>query len=78
LKNTASSGAATNVELSLFTTSGQPIDLAPPTGLGQYQPFTSNLTANAGRLDFIAAYMANGTATPGTVQSSVTYSMVYN
>jgi major type 1 subunit fimbrin (pilin) len=78
LKNTASSGAATNVELSLFTTSGQPIDLAPPTGLGQYQPFANNLAANAGRLDFIVAYFSNGVVTPGTVQSSVTYSMVYN
>jgi major type 1 subunit fimbrin (pilin) len=78
LKNTAASGAAGNVELAQLTPSGEWIDLAPPSVTSQYTQLNNNLSSNAARLDFIVAYLANGTVTPGAVQSSVTYSMVYN
>ena len=78
MKNTATSGAAGNVELALLTPSGEWIDLAPPSVTSQYTQLNNNLSSNAARLDFIVAYLANGTVTPGAVQSSVTYSMVYN
>ena len=78
LNNMATSGAAGNVELALLTPSGEWIDLAPPSVTSQYTQLTNNLSSNAARLDFIVAYVANGVVTPGTVQSSVTYSMVYN
>ena len=77
LKNTASSGAASNVELVIKTADGGAIDLVS-LGSIQYSQFNSNISSNAGRLDFRVAYIATGLVTPGTVQSSVTYSMVYN
>lgn len=76
LKN---NGTAANVELGLYSVaSNEVIDLAPPGTFTQYTQLTNNLSSNAARLDFIVAYVANGVVTPGTVQSSVTYSMVYN
>lgn len=77
LKNTASSGAASNVELVIKTADGGATDLVSLGGI-QYPQFTNNISSNAGRLDFRVAYIATGLVTPGTVQSSVTYSMVYN
>jgi major type 1 subunit fimbrin (pilin) len=82
LKNTAASGAATNVELILRTTDGGAIDLVSDGGV-QYTQFANNVSSGVGspkaaRLDFRVAYMATGVVTPGIVQSSITYSMVYN
>jgi major type 1 subunit fimbrin (pilin) len=79
LKN---NGSATNVELVLKTRDGNAIDLVSLGGI-QYTRFSNNVTGSpsspgAGRLDFSVAYMATGVVTPGTVQSSITYSMVYN
>ena len=74
LKN---NGSATNVELVIKTADGGAIDLVS-LGSIQYSQFNSNISSNAGRLDFRVAYIATGLVTPGTVQSSVTYSMVYN
>ena len=76
LKN---NGTATNVELTLYAVaSDEQIDLAPPSTFTQYTPLSNNVSSNAARLNFAVAYLAKGTVTPGTVQSSVTYSMVYN
>lgn len=77
LKNNASVGAATNVELILRTTDGEVLDLVSNGGV-QYTQFVNNVSSNTGRLDFRVAYMATGVVTPGVVQSSITYSMVYN
>jgi major type 1 subunit fimbrin (pilin) len=79
LKN---NGSATNVELVLKTRDGNAIDLVSLGGI-QYTRFSNNVTGSpsspgAGRLDFSVAYMATGVVTPGTVQSSITYSMFYN
>lgn len=79
LKN---NGSATNVELVLKTQDGGAIDLVSLGGI-QYIRFSNNVTGSpglpgAGRLNFNVAYMATGVVTPGTVQSSITYSMFYN
>ena len=74
LKN---NGSATNVELVIKTADGGATDLVSLGGI-QYPQFTNNISSNAGRLDFRVAYMATGVVTPGSVQSSITYSMVYN
>ena len=76
LKN---NGTATNVDLTLYAVaSDEFVDLAPPGIFTQYTQLTNNITSNAARLNFGVAYLARGVVTPGTVQSSVTYSMVYN
>lgn len=78
LKNAAVSGGAANVDLILKTATGTPINLAPFPSSSQYTPFALNVSSNAARLDYTVAYIATGTVTAGAVQSSVTYSMVYN
>ena len=78
LKNTASSGGSSNVQLVLKTSTGGAINLAPFPFSSQYTPYTNNVSSNAARLNYTVAYTATGAATAGTFQSSVTYSMVYN
>ena len=78
LKNTASSGGASNVQLVLKTSTGSAINLAPFPSSSQYTPYANNVSSNAARLNYTVAYTATGAATAGTFQSSVTYSMVYN
>jgi major type 1 subunit fimbrin (pilin) len=70
-------GAAGNVELQLLNGSGTTINLAGVTTAAQGAT-AANLNSSAGAQTFIARYYATGATTPGSVSSSVTYSLVYN
>ena len=80
LKNTT--GGATFVELELVNTDGSLIDprlSVDTTGAGQgVQNTTFTLGAGGGVGYYAVRYHATGTATPGTVISTVMYSMIYN
>jgi major type 1 subunit fimbrin (pilin) len=73
LKNT---GVAANVELQLQNADTTVINLSNPTGLQNVHP--AAILSNQATSSFIAVYYATGATTAGTVNSSVTYSMVYN
>lgn len=77
LKNATGSGRATNVDLQLTTAAGTPIDLSKASG-AQYTPQTGNIVSNAATLEYAVRYYSLGGASAGTVESSVTYSVVYN
>ncbi len=71
-----SPGTASNVELQLLKANGSPIDLnqpwvpSPPcTGICPFAFFTDEA--------FFVRYLATGQATPGTANSSVQYTLVY-
>lgn len=73
--NLINSGGATNVALQLLVASSS-LQIIPgsPT---QAQPTGVSLTGTSGALNYVVQYYATGTATPGTVTSSVTYSLAY-
>ena len=71
-------GTASNVELQLVDHKGYEVAMNYAYNIGQYETYTNNIQSGSAQLDFFVYYLAKGAATPGTVTSSVTYSMVYN
>jgi len=74
--NLKNAGLATFVEISLLNPALQAINIATLNNDGAGTGLTT--TAGANTLTYYAQYIATGTATAGTVSSSVTYSLVYN
>ncbi len=67
-------GDATNVEVALFTSEGQPIFIG--TDPGQVVELSD---AGSGTVNYKAAYWAvGGAATPGTVDASAMFTLIYN
>lgn len=73
LKNT---GTATNVEIELLVASTMTQII--PGSSPQAQPTSISIPGGTGTLAYVAQYISTGTATAGTIVSSVTYSLVYN
>jgi major type 1 subunit fimbrin (pilin) len=69
-------GKATNVDLQLLTAAGSVIDLSKP--YGSQNTSTTAIVSNAATLEYVVRYYATGPSTPGSVNSTVTYSVVYN
>jgi major type 1 subunit fimbrin (pilin) len=76
LKTATGAGAAANVELQLQNSDTSAIDLSKPSGSQNVAAAT--ISSNQATANFIAVYYATGVTTAGTVNSSVTYSMIYN
>lgn len=75
LKNVT--GSATNVDLQLLTAAGTAIDLSKAYG-SQYTAQTNNIASTNAVLEYAVRYFAKGVSTAGTVNTTVTYSVVYN
>lgn len=73
LKNTVS---GTNVELQLLTTAGTVINLSKP--YGSQNTSTTAIVSNAATLEYVVQYYATAASVAGNVNSTVTYSVVYN
>ena len=77
--NLINSGTANNVQVQLLTNSGTPIAVgsssqASSSGVSM----TASPSVTSGALYYIAQYYATGASTSGSVNTSVTYSLVYN
>ncbi|MGJ0193853.1 fimbrial protein [Pantoea sp. RRHST58] len=68
-------GTATNVELQLLDSKNNELNVGSTDQTTS--PLTTALAAGAATLSYAAQYYATGTATAGTVLSSVTYSINY-
>jgi major type 1 subunit fimbrin (pilin) len=68
-------GTASNVEVQLLAADdlGNPIIIGSPT-----QSSATPIASASGNLNYVAQYYATGATGPGTVITSVTYSLVYN
>lgn len=71
-------GTAGNVHLRLEDHKRTNVYLNFPVENYQYEYYIDNIESGAARLDFYVSYYATGPVTPGTVNSSITYSMFYN
>ncbi|SCK16998.1 fimbrial protein [Vogesella sp. LIG4] len=71
--NLINNGTAANVEVQFLNDQGQAINLATQANSQQV-----NITNQAANLNYQAQYFATAAATPGTVSTSVKYSISYN
>ena len=70
-------GNATNVQLQLLNSDLSVIDVAKAYGSQNVHSTTVSGTPGSGTGTYVVRYYSLGSATAGTVSSSVTYSMVY-
>ncbi|MEJ8856443.1 fimbrial protein [Variovorax robiniae] len=76
LKNTASTGPATNVQVRLLNSSMQPINLTNNSN-NTLASNAATITSGNALLKYFAQYFATGKATSGAVNTSVQYTMQY-
>lgn len=74
--NLINTGTATNVDIQLLVADTM-VQIIPGSST-QAQPTSISIPGGTGTLAYVAQYISTGTATAGTIVSSVTYSLVYN
>ncbi|MFM0157336.1 fimbrial protein [Paraburkholderia sediminicola] len=74
--NLLNAGTATNLEVRLLNAQMQPINITTNSN-NQLASNASTITTGAANLKYFAQYYATGKATPGTVNTSVQYTMQY-
>lgn len=77
LRNSTAAGSASNVQVKLLNSDLTQIQLAGVRGAQASQSVVTD-TNGAGTLNYYAQYYATGAATPGSVNTSVQFTMVYN
>ncbi|MFM0341107.1 fimbrial protein [Paraburkholderia fungorum] len=74
--NLINAGTATNVQVRLLNAQMQPINITTNSN-NQIATNASTITTGAANLKYFAQYYATGTAGPGTVNTSIQYTMQY-
>ena len=77
LNTAAGAGSADEVQVQLLGSNNLPISLLATNGVPQTNSQSVATTSGAAELNYYAEYYATGTATPGTVNTSVQYTIIY-